>query len=102
MKTYATLSEAIDDLKDRGYTDDFSLRPHCLENKTRELQVHPDHFKVDQFYHFEGMTDPDKDSVLFAISAREGMKGLLVDAYGAYAENLTPEMSLRLKLKHEV
>lgn len=98
MKTYDTLVEALDDLKRRGYTEDFNLHPHCLECKSLELQLHPENFKVDEFYRFEGMTNPDDNSVLFAISS-EGIKGTFLDAYGVYAENLTPEMRTKLKYK---
>jgi hypothetical protein len=65
------------------------------------LHVHPEDFTVEEFYRFEGMSNPDDNSVLFAISSDDGIKGTLVDAYGVYADNLTPEMSVRLKLRHD-
>jgi len=101
MKAYDTLTEAIQDLKDRGFTEDFNLQPHCLQCKSRELHVHPEDFTVEEFYRFEGMSSTDDNSVLFAISSEDGLRGTLVDAYGVYAENLTPEMSVRLKLRHD-
>jgi hypothetical protein len=101
MRTYDTLTEAIRDLKKRGFTEDFNLRPHCLQCKSRDLHVHPEDFTVEEFYRFEGMSNPDDNSVLFAISSDDGIKGTLVDAYGVYADNLTPEMSVRLKLRHD-
>jgi hypothetical protein len=100
MRTYETLSEAINDLKKRGFTEDFSLKPHCLECKTLSLLVDPSDFTVEEFYRFEGMTNPDDSSVLFAIKSKEGVMGTLVDAYGVYAENLTSEMSTSLRLRH--
>ena len=101
MKAYDTLTEAIQDLKDRGFTEDFNLQPHCLQCKSRDLHVHPEDFTVEEFYRFEGMSSTDDNSVLFAISSEDGLRGTLVDAYGVYAENLTPEMSVRLKLRHD-
>ena len=82
MKSYDTLAEAMNDLTVRGYTEDFSLKPHCLECKALDLQIHPSNFVVDEFYRFEGMTNPDDNSVLFAITSNDGLKGTLVDAYG--------------------
>ena len=32
------------------------------------------------------MSDPDDSSVLYALEGPDGAKGLLVDAYGAYAD----------------
>ena len=101
MRTYDTLTEAIKDLKKRGYTEDFNLQPHCLQCRSRALHVHPEDFTVEEFYRFEGMSNPDDNSVLFAISSADGYKGTLVDAYGVYADNLTAEMSVRLKLRHD-
>lgn len=101
MRAYDTLTEAINDLKQRGFTEDFNLKPHCLECKPLSMQYPPDDFTVEEFYRFEGMTNPDDSSVLFAIKSKDGVKGTLVDAYGVYAENLTPEMSTRLRLRHD-
>lgn len=99
MKTYNTLSEAINDLKKRGYTEDFNLRPHCLECSALDLQLSPEDFAVDEFHRFEGMSNPDDNSIVFAISSRQGVKGTLVDAYGVYADNLTDAMVRKLVIR---
>lgn len=99
MRNYNTLSEAVNDLKKRGYTEDFDLKPHCLECAARTLQLHPEDFTVDEFYRFEGMSNPDDNSIVFAISSREGVKGTLVDAYGVYSENLNEKMIRKLSIK---
>jgi hypothetical protein len=96
MKSYTTLSEAVNDLKKRGYSEDFNLQPHCLHCSTSNVQYHPEDFNVDEFHRFEGMSNPDDNSIVFAISSRDGVKGTLVDAYGMYAENLTEAMIKRL------
>jgi hypothetical protein len=99
MTSYSTLSEAINDLKRRGYSEDFNLKPHCIECSTKNLQLHPEDFAVDEFYRFEGMSNTDDNSILFAISSTDGIKGVLVDAYGMYAENLTEPMIKKLYVK---
>lgn len=100
MKSYSTLSEAINDLKKRGYKEDFNLMPTCLECASLNLQLHPEDFKVDEFYRFEGMSNPDDNSIIFAISSSDGLKGTLVDAYGLYAENLTEAMIRKLSVSY--
>lgn len=100
MKSYSTLSEALNDLKKRGYKEDFNLKPTCLECASLNLQIHPEEFKVDEFYRFEGMSNTDDNSILFAISAKNGLKGVLVDAYGLYAENLTEPMIRKLSVSY--
>lgn len=97
MKDYFNLVDALQDLKNRGYTHDFNLTPDCLECIALELQVHPEDFEIKEFYRFEGDSTPDDSSVLYAIESKDGIKGVLVDAYGPYAEAITPEMATKLK-----
>lgn len=93
MRTYETLSEAVSDLKIRGYQEDFNLLSHYVECQAQDKKFHPEEFTIDEFYRFEGMTNPDDNSVVYAITSADGLKGVLVDAYGVYAENLSPTMT---------
>jgi hypothetical protein len=97
MKTFETLFEAIADLKNRGYSSDFNLHPEWIECPPLNLKLKPTEFHVDEVHRFEGATDPDDSAVLYAISSTE-IKGLLVDAYGAYSGALSNEMINRLKI----
>ena len=99
MKNYNSLSEATNDLKARGYTEDLNLKPTCIECPSRNLQWHPEQFTIDEFYRFEGMSNPDDNSIVFAISSKDGVKGVLVDAYGMYSESLSESMIRKLKIK---
>jgi hypothetical protein len=100
MHTYDTLSEALDGPKLRGYTEDFNLQGHCIECAAQSLQLHPEDFVVDEYYRFEGPSNPDDNSIVYAISSKNGLRGTLVDAYGVYSEEITPEMVEKLKVKH--
>ena len=57
-------------------------------------------FKITEMYRFEGDSSPDDNSVLYAIESKDGIKGVLVDAYGTYAEAMSPEMAMKLKQKY--
>jgi hypothetical protein len=98
MKTFETLSEAIADLKKRGYVNDFNLHPEWIECPPLNLQLKPTEFHVDEVHRFEGMTNPDDSSILMAIQSTNGIKGLLVDAYGVYSDSLSAEMIKRLTI----
>lgn len=39
MPSYSTLSEAVNDLQRRGYTDDLALAEHCLVCYSRGLSL---------------------------------------------------------------
>lgn len=98
MKTFETLSEAIEALQLRGYEADFNLHPEWIECPPLNLKLSPDQFHVDEVHRFEGMTDPDDSAVLYAVSSSAGTKGLLVDAYGAYAASLSSLMIEKLRI----
>ena len=44
------------------------------------------------------MSSVDDNSIVFAISSDTGVKGVLVDAYGVYADNLSDSMVRRLAI----
>ena len=98
MKTFETLSEAIDDLKNRGYKNDFNLHPDWIECASLTLKLKPEEFHVDEIHRFEGMTNPDDSAVLYAISSSNGVNGLLIDAYGAYSDSLSTMMINKLRI----
>ncbi|MDX9749498.1 MAG: phosphoribosylpyrophosphate synthetase [Flavobacteriales bacterium] len=97
MRSYSTLSEAVNDLQKRGYTDDLTAGGHCLVCHQRGVNLDPDEFEIDEFHRFEGMTDPDDQSIVYAISSKDGaVRGVLVNAYGPAASSFTQEMVRKL------
>ncbi|WP_428740544.1 phosphoribosylpyrophosphate synthetase [Tenacibaculum sp.] len=99
MHIYDTLSEAIDDLDKRGYTLDFNLTENGIECRRTKEVYPPEVFEVVEVYRFEGMSSADDNSVVYAIEMVKGTKGVLVDAYGVYADSLSPEMIQKLRFK---
>jgi hypothetical protein len=98
MKHYTSLSEATNDLHARGYVHDFNLNVTCVECPELQLRLTPEKFIVDEFHRFEGMSSTDDNSIVFAITSDEGVKGILVDAYGVYASSLSEDMIRKLKI----
>ncbi len=97
---FDTLSEAITDLQNRGYSEDLNLQSDCLECKALDYKLYADQFEVDEMHRFEGDSNPDDSSILFAISSETfNLKGLLVDAYGVYADPLNTAMIQKLKYR---
>ncbi|WP_316788389.1 phosphoribosylpyrophosphate synthetase [Pedobacter frigoris] len=99
MYIYDTLTAAVAGLEERGYEYDFTLTEDFIECKAIDIQLMPEEFEIDEFYRFEGMNDPDDSAVIYAISSQVGnLKGVLIDAYGAYAENISAELLDKLKM----
>ena len=98
MYAYDTITEAVADLKKRGYTHDFNI----INNRLicDQLDKHFGHadFEIKEVYRFEGPSDPADEAVVFAIEAPSGALGILVDGYGAYNDGGSTEF---VKLLHE-
>lgn len=91
---YRTMTEAVDALRRRGFTADFTV---CGETGRVTAAGHSykgDELTIVEHHRFEGVSDPDDSSVLYALEGSDGIRGLLVDAYGAYAD---PETGAILK-----
>lgn len=101
-ESYGTLSETINGLKKEGYTLDFNIRQDCLVCSQTNTVLSPDDFEIDKFYRFEGMSNPDDQAILYAISSPKfEVKGVLVNGYGISADDATDEMIEKLKTHHE-
>src|ERR1700741_3899614 len=102
MKNYESLVDALDDLKKRGYEADFATETICLYCGDLDIRLDPEDFHVDEVYRFEGNSNPDDSSVLYAISSSTGVKGTLLDIYGTYSELLNFEMARKLYVQPSV
>lgn len=99
MESYDTLTEGLHQLRRQGYTADFNLRPVCLYRAALDLKLPPEGFAVDKLFRFEGDSDPADQSILYAIAAvGRDVRGVLVNAYGVYADPLTAAMEAKLQL----
>ncbi|HWB94500.1 MAG TPA: hemerythrin domain-containing protein [Puia sp.] len=104
LTTCDTLVDALDQLKARGYTQDFSVLPgdNCLICSSTSATLSPEEFQIDEILRFEGQTDPDDEMILFAISSDKfGIKGFVVNAYGIYAEDTGNALVEKLTRKIE-
>jgi hypothetical protein len=99
MKTYDTVTEALKDLKLRGFTIDFNIafdKITCTDNK---VCLNPNQFEIVEVYRFEGDTDPGDENVVYAIESKDGTaKGSMSSAYGMYAESISNEMIQKLSM----
>ena len=97
---YASLSIAIEDLKKKGWTEDFNLKTEGVLCETTQEEYDPARFNIEQVYRFEGMTNPSDMSVLYAIETDDGKKGLIVDGYGPTSQAVSLEMAQKMKVEY--
>ncbi len=101
MEAYDTLSQATTAYHQKGYTYEFSLESDGIKCAHVDKKFDPNNFTIVQVFRFEGMSSTDDSSVLYIIESSDGTKGQLIDAYGAYAENVSPEMAKKLSIKRD-
>jgi hypothetical protein len=97
MKNYESVVDALADLKNRGYKENFRREPALIYSIESDLWIAPDQFNIDEFYRFDENLGPEGERVLYAISSNTGIKGTLVDECGIYADNISFEMSQKLQ-----
>src|SRR5688572_8584435 len=100
MKDYESLVDALDGLRKKGYEADFSTESVCLYCGALDIRLYPEEFSVNEVYRFEEDSNPEDNSVLYAISSSSGTKGTLVDGYGVYASNMSFEMARKLRVHY--
>ena len=81
-----TLSEAIEGLVRRGFTEHFGVRGEQLRGLESEKTFRPDDVTIREYERFEGVSDPDDMAILYAIESSSGTRGTLVDAFGVYSD----------------
>lgn len=94
MYVYETLTAAINGLKQRGYQLDFNLKENCII--CEDVEFHPEDFEISEVYRFEGDTDPADEAVVYAIESKNGQKGILVNAFGIYADPMSDNLIKKL------
>ena len=91
---YATVSEAIKELKQKGFTLDFNLAENCLICGSQKFNV--DEFEITEVYRYEGNSDPADEATVYGIASTTGLKGVLVTGYGVATDALSAALLKKL------
>lgn len=101
MHYYETVTQAVSGLAERGYKVNLNLSSDRLTADGHAIGLNPNEFNIDEIHRFEGDTDPGDEMVVYAISAESiGMKGVLVNAFGVYSDQISDELMAKLKQSH--
>ena len=87
IHTEKTLTEVLEVLKGRGYTEDFNLlEVKDMHDKDGE-KVKIEDLIIDRVYRFTSQNDVSDEAVLYAIrNQKDGSKGVFVNGYGIYTD----------------
>lgn len=90
MYHYATVSKALQELAEKGYTTDFNI----AEDR---ITQNPDDFTIQHIYRYEGESDPGDEATVYGIKAKDGEKGVFVSGPSSEsgAARTLEELSIR-------
>ncbi|MGH7263649.1 MAG: hypothetical protein ACREMB_02190, partial [Candidatus Rokuibacteriota bacterium] len=91
-----TLTGALEQLTRRGFTATFEASAGGLQVRQSGRTYRPEDLSIRESYRFEGVSDPDDLSALYAIEASDGTRGTLVDGYGIYADPAMADVLRRI------
>lgn len=92
------LPETLKKLQSQGYTANLTPMQDHFECELGEVSLYPDDFTVDKIVRFDNTSDPDDQSILYAISAKKGgIKGVYIESYGPQSVDLSAKMLEALK-----
>lgn len=81
-----TVLEIIERLREKNYCDDFEIKEERIVSRDSGKDYSPDELVIERIYRYEGDSNPDDNAIVYAITAKDGGKGVLVDSYGTYAD----------------
>ncbi|MDQ3141721.1 MAG: hypothetical protein M3Q56_05680 [Bacteroidota bacterium] len=94
---YNTISEAINELRQKGFLIDFNLEENCI---TCHLdKFHANDFEIVEVYRYEGNSDPADEATVYGIESKTGLKGILVAGFGIYADTISQDILKKLSFR---
>lgn len=82
----STLSACMTSVLKKGYTENFRVTNEGMEGDEKDKAYAPQQVSIDNFYRFEGSSNPSDNAILYVVQTSDGKKGTLVDAYGSDAD----------------
>lgn len=87
MSTYDTLSEAINSLNNQGFTESFKAGNNKIKALFSKKVYNPDEVQIVDTFRFEGMTNPQDQTTLYALKTKDDVKGTLTQSYSTDSNN---------------
>ena len=98
---YSTVWEAVEGLKERGFRHNLELACDVLRDVENNRTFSAQEVTIVEHHRFEGASDPDDMAIVYGIEANDGTRGILVDAYGVYADPRLSEFLWKVKDRGE-
>lgn len=96
---YNTVSEAINKLREQGFTLDFNLEENCIACSGNKFEA--EDFDIVHVYRYEGDSDPGDEATVYAIESKSGFKGVLVTGYGVSSDSSSSKILEKLHYREK-
>jgi hypothetical protein len=81
-----TLTGTMAELVRAGFVEHFGVRSDELRSFDSGRTFAAGQVVIREYHRFEGVSDPDDMSIVYAIEGEGGVRGTLVDAFGVYSD----------------
>jgi len=92
MYHYATVSKALDDLHEKGFTYDFNLHE-------QDIVKNPHRYEIKHIYRYEGETDPGDEAIVYGIKSTTGKKGVFVAGFAANSVSDASQILINISIR---
>ena len=92
MYHYATVSKALEELTEKGFTVDFNIQDKRIIDS-------PDEFEIVHVYRYEGDSDPGDEATVYGIESSTGEKGVFVAGLSQFTERSAAMVLHELSIK---
>lgn len=101
INKYPTMLAAVEALQARGYNCDFQLAGESMKCLSTNKMYHSEDMVIVEYHRFEGESNPDDMSIIFAIECNDGTKGTIVSSYGVYGDVGLLDFIDKVKIKEQ-
>lgn len=92
-----SLVTVLADIEKLGFISQFEVAGKNLVSLKTNSHFLADEIKIVHFFRFEGESNPDDNSIMYAIESNNGEKGTLIDGYGITSDPETANYILNVK-----
>jgi hypothetical protein len=101
-KLMKTVTEIIEAMREEGYIHDFSIKEGELYCNCGDGRIYrPDELIIEKTERYEGESNPSDNAIIYAITAKDGSKGVLLDSYGVYSDTKLAALIGEIPLREE-
>ena len=86
MPEVSTVTQLLTRLKSEGFTTNLGVVEGTLRDLDSGRVLRPEDMVIREVRRFEGESDPDDMTVVYVLESKDGTRGVLVDAFGVYAD----------------